>query len=198
VPSLKYNHDIITESAIVAQFLVDSHPSHLVKSSSEPGGPIQRARINFFVDAFFSKVNPLFHKALWNANAEDNGSALQAFVDAVVKEIEPLLEDAGPFFGGSERLTLAEVWNSDTSSTGEILSNKQVLTGSFLLRILSFPKYGGPLPLSILTDFETKAPRFWKWANAVVKENSVNYIYDEERVAKKTLERIAQNNAAKK
>lgn len=31
------------------------------------------------------------------------------WVEAVKKEIEPLLKDAGPFFGGSRRLTLAEV-----------------------------------------------------------------------------------------
>ena len=30
-------------------------------------------------------------------------------VEAVKKEIEPLLEGAGPFFGGSKTITLAEV-----------------------------------------------------------------------------------------
>ena len=108
MPSLKYNDDIITESAIVAQFLVDSHPSHLLKTSSEPGGALQRARINYFVDAFFSNVSPKFQAALFS-KGEDKESTAQAFVDSIVKEIEPLLEDAKPFFGGSERLTLVEV-----------------------------------------------------------------------------------------
>lgn len=31
------------------------------------------------------------------------------WVEAVKKEVEPLLKDAGPFFGGSGRMTLAEV-----------------------------------------------------------------------------------------
>ena len=31
-------------------------------------------------------------------------------VSMVKKEVEPLLDDASPFFGGSERLTLAEVF----------------------------------------------------------------------------------------
>lgn len=40
-------------------------------------------------------------------------AATEALVNAVVKEIEPLLVEndkgQGPFFGGSERLTFAEV-----------------------------------------------------------------------------------------
>ena len=108
MPSLKYNDEVITESLIVAQFLIDAHPSHLLKTSSEPGGALQRARINFFVDTFFSKVVPHTWKAL-SATAEEKEATTQAVVDAVVKELEPLLTDAKPFFGGSERLTLAEV-----------------------------------------------------------------------------------------
>jgi hypothetical protein len=37
---------------------------------------------------------------------------VKGFADAIVKEIEPLLKDvteSKPFFGGSEKLTLAEV-----------------------------------------------------------------------------------------
>src|SRR3979490_636425 len=64
VPTLKYNDEIIPESAIVSQFLADQHPSHLVKTSSEPGGALQRARINFFVDAVISKVSPWFYKGV--------------------------------------------------------------------------------------------------------------------------------------
>jgi len=59
VPTLVYNGEIIPESAIVAQFLADAHPSHLLKTSNEIGGSLQRARINFFVDTYFSKVNGL-------------------------------------------------------------------------------------------------------------------------------------------
>lgn len=56
MPSLSYNGEIITESAVVAQFLADAYPSHLVPTSSEEGGALKRARIAFFVDAceFFS------------------------------------------------------------------------------------------------------------------------------------------------
>ena len=72
----------------------------------------------------------------------------------------------------------------------------QVQTGSFILRLLSFPKYEGLYAPSLLPSLEEKAPAFYKWANAVVKENSVNYIYDEEKVATRTKARFAQFAAA--
>jgi len=108
VPTIKYNGNIVTESAIVAQFLVDSHPSHLEKATSEEGGALQRAKINFFVDTYFSKINSLFYAAM-RASTEDKEKEAAVVVDAIAKEIEPQLQDAAPFFGGSSRLTLAEV-----------------------------------------------------------------------------------------
>jgi len=180
VPALSYNGIVLTESAIVSQFLVDSHPSHLEKTSSEEGGALQRAKINFFVDTYFSKVNGLFFAAL-RASKEEKEKEAGVFVDAIIKEIEPQLQDAAPFFGGASRLTLAEVQ-----------------TGSFLLRVLSFPKYDGLLPKSVLTTLESKAPAFWKWANAVIKEKSVTAVWDEKVVAERTQERFAKLAAAAK
>jgi len=109
VPTLIHNGEIIPESAIVSQFLADQYPSHLVKASSEPGGALQRARINFFVDAIFNKVQPNFYPQASAKTEAEKTEKMNAFVAAVVKEVEPLLKDAGPFFGGSSRLTLAEV-----------------------------------------------------------------------------------------
>jgi glutathione S-transferase len=109
VPSLSYNGEIITESAIVAQFLADTYPSHLIKTSSEPGGALQRARINFFVDTYFSKVHGQFI-SITNKASDEQEAGVNAFVAAIEKEIEPLLKDAAPFFGGSKRLTLVEVF----------------------------------------------------------------------------------------
>jgi glutathione S-transferase len=48
-----------------------------------------------------------------------------------------------------------------------------------------------------LTDLEMKAPAFWKWANAVVKEKSVNYIWDEQRIVERTKLRLGKTAAAK-
>ena len=108
VPSINYNGTIITESAIVAQFLADAHPSHLEKTSTEEGGALQRAKINFFVDAYISKVNGQTFGIL-KASEEEKPELATKLVDSIVKEVEPLLQDAKPFFGGSSKLTLAEV-----------------------------------------------------------------------------------------
>ncbi|KAN0104911.1 thioredoxin-like protein [Hyaloscypha variabilis] len=178
VPSINYNGTIITESAIVAQFLSDAHPSHLEKTSTEEGGALQRAKINFFVDTFITKVNGQTFGIL-RASEEEKPELAVKLVDAIVKEVEPLLQDAKPFFGGSSKLTLAEVQ-----------------AGSFILRLLAYPK-GGLAPKSILTDLETRTPAFWKWANAVVKEKSVNYIWEEESYIEKTKVRLAKQAAAK-
>ena len=43
------------------------------------------------------------------AEGEEKEKLGAAVVEAVRKEIEPLLEGAGPFFGGSKTITLAEV-----------------------------------------------------------------------------------------
>jgi len=174
VPALVYNGEVLTESAIVSQFLVDSHPSHLEKSSSEPGGALQRAKINFFVDTFFSKVNGLVFATYKGKRGEEKEAAGKAIADAIVKEIEPLLADAAPFFGGSDKLTLAEVQ-----------------TAPFVLRLLAFAKYEDLIPKSILTILESKAPNFWKWANVTVKEESVTYIFDEKRIAEAIIKRLA-------
>jgi glutathione S-transferase len=107
VPSISYNGTIITESAIVAQFLADAHPSALVKVSSAEGGALERAKINFFVDAFMSKVNGQILPLL-RAEESEKEALVEKIVQAVEKEVEPLLKDAGPFFGGSSKVTLAE------------------------------------------------------------------------------------------
>lgn len=69
---------------------------------------MQRARINFFVDTYFTKINSAFFTALM-ATGKEKEKASDLLVDAIVKEIEPRLQDANPFFGGASRLTLAEV-----------------------------------------------------------------------------------------
>jgi glutathione S-transferase len=109
VPSLSYDGQIVTESAIVSQFLADAHPSHLVPASGTAEGALARARINFFVDTFFSKAQSVFYKVQSAKTAEDGEELAKIYLDAIVKELEPLLADAAPFFGGSDKITLAEV-----------------------------------------------------------------------------------------
>ena len=63
--------------------------------------------------AYFEKVDPLTYKIVGAKNAEETKERAKAFTDAVEREVEPLLREylvgPGPFCGGSEGLTMAEV-----------------------------------------------------------------------------------------
>jgi len=174
LPSLVYDGDVVTDSAIVAQFLADAHPSHLVPASSSPGGALRRARINFFVDAYFTKAVPLYLKALGAKTPEEAEDSGRAFVDMVAREVEPLLRDAAPYFGGGERLTLAEV-----------------LTASFIIRLFSLIKHR-VLPQSMDGGLAERAPNCYKWAQSVIEHPSVTSIYDEAAVVQATRDRFAK------
>ena len=71
-----------------------------------------------------------------------------------------------------------------------------MLTGPFLLRVLTLPKYEQLLPSFVPKALEDRAPNFWRWAQAVVAEESVTAIWDEELVVRRTLERIHRMSKA--
>ncbi|SPN99514.1 related to glutathione transferase omega 1 [Cephalotrichum gorgonifer] len=179
VPTISYNGELVTESGIVAQLLADAHPSHLLPPSNAEGGALRRARTSFFVDAYFSKVSSFSTKVVYGAGDVDAEALAPQFVEAVVKELEPLLQDAAPFFGGSEKLTQAEV-----------------LTGSFIIRLLAFRR-AGLLPESFFAPLPEKAPAFWKWAQAVAAHPSVTRVFPEERIIEGTKARAAKLKAEK-
>ena len=64
--------------------------------------------MSFFVDTFFTKVNTFMYPILLAEGEEQEAQAMK-MTEAIKKEIEPLLADAGPFFGGSKTMTLADV-----------------------------------------------------------------------------------------
>lgn len=68
----------------------------------------------------------------------------------------------------------------------------QVLTGSFLLRILSFskPEHGLQSP-KLTAQLKEKAPRFQRWAEATAAHESVNFIWNEKAVADHTRAKFA-------
>lgn len=115
LPSIKISNgllkdEIITESAIVSTFLADSFPNpHFYPASREsPTSALTRARIAFFVDTWAIKVHT-YILPIMKAEGKEEEKLSADLIAAVEKEIEPLLEGAGPFFGGSESMTLAEV-----------------------------------------------------------------------------------------
>ncbi|KAK4150280.1 thioredoxin-like protein [Chaetomidium leptoderma] len=178
VPALSYNGEIIIESAIVSQFLVDAYPSHLVPASNAPGGALRRARIAEFVDAYSSKLSSVLFGFYSAKSDEDREAIAEKALAGLVKEVEPLLADASPFFGGSDKLTLAEV-----------------LTGSFVVRLRSLTR-AEVYPKSLWAAIEEKAPNFVKWSEAVSAHPSVTSIYDEKTILEVTKARIAKLSAS--
>lgn len=51
----------------------------------------------------------MYFKSFGAKSLDEAETFAKDFVDAVSKEVEPLLADAAPYFGGSDKLTLAEV-----------------------------------------------------------------------------------------
>jgi glutathione S-transferase len=178
VPSISYKGEIYTESGPISWLLADAYPGKLVPSSSDAGGPQQRARIAFFVDTYFTKFQSHLVKLIGAKTEQEQESIAAGAVDALVKEVEPLLKNAAPFFGGSATITLAEV-----------------LTGSFVLRVVKLAN-AGVYPSNFISLAAEKAPNFWKWAQAVSKDPSVLSIFDEEAVISSTKARIAKARAA--
>ncbi|KAK0669230.1 thioredoxin-like protein [Cercophora samala] len=179
VPALSYNGEIIIESGIVANFLADAYPSHLLPPSNSVEGALRRARVALFVDAFISKFNgQLF--ALYTAEGETARAEIaDKAVAALVKEVEPLLADASPYFGGSDKLTQAEV-----------------LTGSFVIRLKSLSKTD-LYPSNLWPSIVEKAPNFTKWADVVAVHPSVTSIFKEQEIIDGTRARIAKLKAQK-
>jgi glutathione S-transferase len=178
VPSISYKGEIYTESAVVSWLLADAYPGSLLLESTAKGGPEQRARINFFVDTYFTKFQSSLFKLFGAKTEAEQETVVDSAVDALVKELEPLLKNANPFFGGSEKITLAEV-----------------LTGSFVIRLVGLSQ-AGVYPAKLSASIAKRAPNFWKWAQTVAEHPSVTSIYDGEKVIASTKARIAKARAA--
>ncbi|KAL1858943.1 hypothetical protein VTK73DRAFT_7727 [Phialemonium thermophilum] len=212
VPTLSFDGEIIPESGIVSQFLVDAFPSHLVPQTGTVEAALRRARINFFVDAFFSKFQSPLFRILGAKTKEEADEIGRTALAGLVKEVEPLLADAKPFFGGSDKLTLAEVRFSLSLSLSVSLCKEpesrrqrdprltgpdtpQVLTGSFVIRLLTLSKED-IYPEVLAKELPEKAPNFTRWAQKVSAHPSVTNIYDAEAITRATKARIAKARAA--
>ncbi|KAL1600431.1 hypothetical protein SLS60_006816 [Paraconiothyrium brasiliense] len=176
VPSINFNGEIITESAIVSQFLADAYPSHLLPPSDSVDGALKRARINFFVDTWTTKAGSFWFKIALEESEEEKEKLSKELVSVVNKEIEPLLQDAAPFFGGSSKLTFAEA-----------------IIAPFIVRLFTFTKHG-LLPNSV-SDGLNRIPHFSKWAAEVIKHESVTYIWNEESAVEASKKKFASLKA---
>lgn len=185
VPSIRISNgiledEIICESAIISTFLADMYPKDdfYPAPRASPYSSLTRAKINFFVDTFITKVNTLFYPAC-RAEGKEKDAKGDGIVAAVKKEIEPLLRDAGPFFGGSQELTLAEA-----------------LTAPFVLRYQTFSELG-PMSKNIHEGLE-KLPNYSKWSKAIWAKERVTATYDGPFLAKMMARRVDEMKAGAK
>lgn len=93
----------------MSNFLAAQYPSHLVPSPSDPDAALKRARIDLFVDAFITKFQTPLFKLFTATGADEIKAVVDGAVASLVREVEPRLGNAAPFFGGQEKLGLAEV-----------------------------------------------------------------------------------------
>ncbi|KAL9598562.1 MAG: hypothetical protein Q9219_004393 [cf. Caloplaca sp. 3 TL-2023] len=177
VPSIKISNgilkdEIITESAITSTFLADAYPSPTFwpASHSTPTSALERARMTFFVDTFINKINGLAHTVL-KAEGEEQEKLGQELLNGLKTHIEPLLEGAGPFFGGSSTLTLVEA-----------------LTASFVIRYYTYAQEG-LFPKSILKGLDAM-PNYSRWSKAIHERDEVMYIYNRPNIVASALKRI--------
>jgi len=169
-PALGGEH-ILIESAIIVQFLADVVPGRLAPPSNTPLGAIYRARLNFFIDTWNTKVGTLMFHLFKAASVSEREVFAAEWVKAVSKEIEPLLTDADPFFAGSKRMTLAEV-----------------MIAPFIVRIYALAT-ANVLPKSVIEGLE-KLPNFGRWASDVRKEPSVLSVWNADKFVERTNERL--------
>jgi glutathione S-transferase len=187
VPTIAYSvpglldDEIITESAIVAQFLADAFPGPFLPASKEsPTSALARARINFFVDTWTTKVGSNLYPLFMASDVSAKDEIVTKVVAAVEKELEPLLKNAAPFFNGSQELTLAEA-----------------LVAPFLIRLYDASEDGELAPKALAEKLDS-LPNFAKWAKAVRSKESVTQIYDAKKILENTKVRLAKMAADKK
>lgn len=65
--------------------------------------------MTIFVDTYFTKINPLMFKLVGADQGEPQAKIVDELIGLLEKEIDPLLVDTAPFFGGSQTITYVEV-----------------------------------------------------------------------------------------
>ncbi|KAK7885230.1 hypothetical protein LTR67_010721 [Exophiala xenobiotica] len=184
----------LTESNHIVAFLTDLYPSHLTPAiatlpspspSPSPDADMAiakahlRYRMSFFIDTFFSKVNPYMFRLVGADNPQTQAKLVDECIALLEKEIEPLLADANPYFGGSDRITVVEA-----------------MTTPFTLRLHDFAD-GQIFPSSLaqrMTD-SVKLPNFARWLDLCMAHPSVTYVWDKEYYLPRIVERLPQAKA---
>ncbi|KAK6339301.1 hypothetical protein TWF718_008722 [Orbilia javanica] len=169
---------VINESLVIVYFLADLFPNHLIPSPGTLEGATERARIFFVIDTWGNKVGSLLVKALLASVGDEAAAteAVDAAVNAVEKEIEPLLaklerDGDGPFLGGKHKFTLAEVAIAPFILRSFAQASNGILPPSYKERLLALPNFG-------------------KWATEILKNESLLKDWDEATFVEGTKNRL--------
>lgn len=178
VPVLVCNGKVLIESDIICQFLVDIYPSHLCPPPTSIGTALQRASMSFFIDTYWTKFHSTLFGLFEAPTKNDEEKIIGEAIKGLIVEVEPLLKDAMPFWGGSQRLTLVEV-----------------ITGPFVIRATTLSRHG-VYPESLNVQAKEKAPHFSAWAAAVSSHPSITSVFDEDvHVARSRAKRARMRKA---
>lgn len=187
VPTLQYTvpglfeKETITEPAIIAQFLCDAFPSHLLPAADgkDPKAALTRARINTFLDTWNSKFAGTWFPIMMLPTEEAKEAKVGEWVASVEKDLEPLLQGAKPFFGGSEEMTFVEV-----------------IAGPVVLKLYILSAHGEVLPSSLAKKLDA-LPNFGPWAAAIRGKKSVSGHIDPEAAVDGMKKLVAKMKAPK-
>ncbi|KIW92678.1 uncharacterized protein Z519_06525 [Cladophialophora bantiana CBS 173.52] len=174
----------LTESAQIVSFFTDLYPSHLLPTI--PGlveAAHLRYRMSFFIDTYFTKINPLMFKLVGADTGKPQDKIVEEIWRLLETEIEILLSDVavngrGPYFGGSDKLTIVEV-----------------MSAPFIVRLIDFSNdiiFPARLATQILDNdpATSKWPRFATWAKLCMQHPSVTYTWDKEYMVPRIVERL--------
>lgn len=125
--------------------------------------------MSFFIDTYWTKFHTTLFKLFEAPTTSDEENIITEAIDGLASEVEPLLEDAAPFFGGSQKLTLAEV-----------------ITGPFVIRAVTLSNHG-VYPESLIRLSRERTPNFFRWATAVSNHPSITSIFDEAAIVARSV-----------
>ncbi|KIW13502.1 hypothetical protein PV08_08690 [Exophiala spinifera] len=195
VPVLQYTASptspplTLTESGAIVSFLTDLYPSHLLPTLSphSPSAPpsaddIEKAhlryRMVFFVDTYFSKIQPLFFKLVGADDATAKAKLVDDIVALLEKEIEPLLADAQPYFAGSKDATFVE------AMTAPLMARMYDFTNDVIFPSALGERMTGPT-----------MPNFARWLALSSSHPSVLATWDKEYFIPRIIERLPRAKA---
>lgn len=125
--------------------------------------------MSFFIDAYWTKFHTILFQLFEAPTKRDEEGIIDDAITGIKKELEPLLADASPFWGGSDKLTLAEV-----------------MMGPFVIRAVTLSKHG-VYPTSLYSRIEAETPRFHKWAIATSSHPSITRLVDEDVIVNRSV-----------